>query len=346
MTGLGKLWAGKVFGTNTGNVFVELTGEGPEISGLMRFLDDRFGPVVYELQGEFDDSLEVTGTPRSAPEGVELGDITLSASLTSEGWLRGKWESTLETGGTFTLFPHGASQSAQSTPQEDLAEQFYFQTVEVGSLTLFADQIRALISKMAIDFDDSSRVIATYNDGGPDVTRFADDFIKRFKEIPKLKRLRLFIQEPDTQDVNKSVTIDVSADGPNQVVVQGVRESWVVGKATALAATLRRNESSIVTNYKRFGLNINSLVLLSAVVLAPEITSLISRIVFIAAIGGLLGILYWVHRNFISNAEIVLATPTPSLWDKWKPSLVSWFVAVTASLTAALIFWNLTGNAA
>ena len=95
MTGLDKIWAGRIYGTNTGNLFIEFDRTGPDVSGTLRLNDPIYGVAVYAIQGTFDESLLVTGKPLSAKEGVELGEISVEARLTSEGHLRGRWESTL-----------------------------------------------------------------------------------------------------------------------------------------------------------------------------------------------------------------------------------------------------------
>jgi hypothetical protein len=49
MSRIGTLWAGKIYGTNTGNVFVELNPTDGKFSGTLRLSDDRFGLSAYSL---------------------------------------------------------------------------------------------------------------------------------------------------------------------------------------------------------------------------------------------------------------------------------------------------------
>ena len=43
MATIGRLWAGRVFGTNTGNLFVELETTADELRGTLRFMDNLLG---------------------------------------------------------------------------------------------------------------------------------------------------------------------------------------------------------------------------------------------------------------------------------------------------------------
>lgn len=106
---IGRRWAGKVFGTNTGNLFVSLEGDDTALRGKLRILDDRFGIAVYSVTGTFDEQqLTFNGKPETVPaqDGTTHGDLKATAKFNAKGELRGDWESTLGTAGTFVLFPH------------------------------------------------------------------------------------------------------------------------------------------------------------------------------------------------------------------------------------------------
>ncbi len=62
-TSIGKLWVGKLFGTNTGNLFIEFKETEPGIQGFVRVMDDKFGITVYEVTGAFTDRLRITSKP-------------------------------------------------------------------------------------------------------------------------------------------------------------------------------------------------------------------------------------------------------------------------------------------
>ena len=113
MTQLGKLWAGRVYGTNTGNLFVEFDEVEAQVVGRLRFLDALAGIAVYSVKGTFADRLVLTGELVQGGEPENHGTLTIDARLTSDGHLRGTWNSTIGTGGTFELLPHDRRQLEQ-----------------------------------------------------------------------------------------------------------------------------------------------------------------------------------------------------------------------------------------
>lgn len=341
---LGKFWAGRVYGTNTGNIFLSLEQNQDNLTGTLRFLDDQFGVAVYRVSGVYNDKVQIVGTPEKAHERVELGEIKIESSLTPEGNLKGSWESSLGTAGLFVLYPHGEGQREVAENFEGVPEQFYTQNISLGSLTLFEQDIQKLIHNVLVDFE-TGRAVVTYNDGGPDVTRYADVFLETPPDTSELKYLKIFVQEPDVHGVNKIVNVEISAFGSNEIRVQGVRESWVIGKSSSLENYLKKFESSLVTTYKKFGLNLNQIIFLAMLVVIPDIDSIQNRGIFVVAIFILLSVFLWTHSKFIPNAKINLTKPKASFIERIWPTVTSWVVAASASLVAALIFWWLVGDA-
>jgi hypothetical protein len=70
MNSISGNWAGRIYGTNTGNLFLELDQKGEKITGHGRFLDDKFGLVIYGLSGEITSQIILTGRPENHPDGV------------------------------------------------------------------------------------------------------------------------------------------------------------------------------------------------------------------------------------------------------------------------------------
>lgn len=118
MANIGRNWNGHVYGTNTGNVAVTLDGEDEALTGVIRLSDNQHGVIVYEVAGKFDDgSIALTGKSQGkVPEGVIVGELTVTGALTPEGRIDGEWSTTIGTGGTFQLWPHNY-QVRQVTPE-------------------------------------------------------------------------------------------------------------------------------------------------------------------------------------------------------------------------------------
>jgi len=91
-------------------------------------------------------------------------------------------------------------------------------------------------------------------------------------------------------------------------------------------------------------LNINAIIILAMLVAIPEISSWFRRAIFVVAVYILLIFLLQLHSKFIPNTVIYLSKQKPSFFKKSWPTILSWLIAVSSSLVAALIFYLLTRN--
>lgn len=346
MGSLTKLWAGRIYGTNTGNIFISLEETGPALKGTLRLNDPQFGVAQYALEGSYDEQIVFKGTPITKPnDGIGFGIIEATAYLTPEGNLRGQWVSTLGTGGTFDAYPHEQDSASQSQGNNSsVPEQFYTHNITLGAVTLYEADVRALIANVSKDFV-SGRPIVTYSTGAAEVTKYAEDFLSEISGLGVVSFLKVNIQEPEAHGINKVVVVEFNAYGLNVIRAQGVNESWVIGRAEALGASLRRHKDTLVTTYKRFGLNINEVIFMAVLVAIPEIDSWLYRALFVATVFALLTGLLKLHSRFITNARIHLGTVSPSRISRHFPSILSWFFGILATVIASLIYTWLMGQA-
>ena len=344
MADLGRLWAGAAFGTNTGKLAVELNSDGPELVGTLRFLDDRFGICVYAVTGKFEDSkLELTGSATQAADGVETGDITINGSLSANGELRGEWASALGTGGTFVLFPHDPVpepvRQSGVTP-----EQIHTVRRTVGSVILDADDVLELIGFIARDFSfPPGRVVVTYQERGTLISRYASDFEADCSRLGEKRYLKLFVQEPDMYGINRAAVVELSDIGSNEVRVEGVQETWVVGKAEGLASQLKRYERLFTTTVRKIGFNITTLLVVGAVIMLPEL-SLTRRVVFAIFIWLLVWVVIRLHAKLVPNAILYLSGRKPTFVQKMRPQIISFLIALTSSVVAAVAYGLISGE--
>lgn len=344
MPTLGKLWAGRVFGTNTGNLFVELDSSGDRVAGTVRLMDTQFGLTVYKVTGSFDGTLRLKGEPTQVQDGVIAGALDITATLTPEGNLRGQWKSSLGTGGTFEAYPHDVLPPDQRAASPlTIPEQFFTSNVSLGAIRLYAKDLWELVAFIRKDFV-VGRPVVTYTVRGNEATKYFEDFQKEATTFGDLRRIKINIQEPEAHGINKVVTIELNPTGQNEIRAQGINESWVVGKAEAIARTLRPFERGLVTTYKKFGLTLNQGIFLAMLVFIPAIESFWQRGVFVAVVVALLNVLYWLHSKFIPNTIIYLGEKEPTVFQRVWPSILSWLAAATASLAAAYVFYLLTRN--
>ncbi len=266
----------------------------------------------------------------------KIGILTLEAILTPQGQLRGKWETTIGTGGTFNAFPHDffPVHFDSITP-----EQIHAKNIDIDSIRLFMVDIKQLFNQIKKDFT-SSRLIVTYNiNYGSEITKYEEDFLKDAQHLDILNYLRMHIQEIESNGIARTVTIELRAHGANSLRVQGVQESWVIGKAEGLAIFLKKYKIALITAYKKFGLNIGALIFMAMLVIIPSINSTIFRGLFVLFIFLLLQIFVWVHSRFIPNAYICMKEKKPIWLERYWPNLVSWGAGIASTVIAGLIYY-------
>lgn len=335
---IGRLWAGQIYGTNTGNVFAEFTSEKGEVSGTIRLLDDRHGPVVYQVTGTFDGTaIELSGSATQQEEEVETGTISVEGTLTAEGQIRGKWSSSLGTGGIFQLFPHDQPETRKPTAG-DLPEQLYTASRTVGALRIYPEDLRVLTDSLRKDFP-QGRIVATYHEPGNPypVSKYWSDFEQAYSRLDKLLYLKLVVQQHEAHGINRYAMIELSATGKNQVLVQGIQEPWVRGKSEEIVSLLGLSEKSFSTTVRRYGLNLNGALLIGALVFLPEL-SLERRAVFLLFVVIAIGTIAKMHERYIPNVMIILSKVKPNTFIRAWPQILSWLITVSATLTAAIVY--------
>jgi hypothetical protein len=342
MSSIGKLWAGRLFGTNMGNLFVETSSTNGEFTGTVRFMDDRFGLVIYAITGTFDGTnVQFTGKCTQSPEGVVNGEISARGTLTPEGQLRGQWSSTIGTGGTFILHPHDSSSGNEITPGL-LPERMHTATRSIGAIRLYAEDVQELIGFLSKDFN-QGRVVVTYRERGSEVSRYASDLQNDLARLGKLRYLKLLIQEPEAYGINRLAIVELNANGTNEIRVQGVQESWVIGKAESVASLLRLHQKTLSTTFRSFGLNIKGLLALGTLVALPEL-SIGKRIIFVAVVAIIAWLIVQAHTRFIPNVLVYLSPRLPNAIERAWPQLLSWLIAVTSALVASIAYGVLKGE--
>ncbi|MGH1399398.1 MAG: hypothetical protein ACRBCT_09310 [Alphaproteobacteria bacterium] len=334
-------WNGKIYGTNTGNVSIQLTQTGNRLEGKVRLMDDAFGVVVYDATGEANDNVNLHLNPVQFPEGIEVRDVTVTATLNERGHLQGEWESELGTGGTFLTFPHGSVN--QPANHATAPEQLYNKSVPVGSVRLYGDDIEKLIQAVQKDFV-QGRAVITYDFRGHKIIKYAEDFLKEIVEIDRLKALTINIQEPESNGINRSVTIELAEFHGSVIRVSSPNETWVIGKAETLKKIMQDYESSIVTNYRKYGLDFNFIIFLLMLVVMPEIENWPERLGFVLGVFTILSALLLLHRKFIPNTIINKSKKNTGWLKRIWPSILSWVMTTGGALIAGLLLHLFTGG--
>ena len=306
-------------------------------------MDTVFGLVIYEIKASFDGgTLVLEGDPKQAPNGIETGRITAKATLTPQGNLHGQWHSPLGTAGTFELYPHDAAPIDHGNQAGlPIPEQVHTSRQSVGAVRLYTEDVHELVQVVQKDFV-VGRLIVTYKSQGIENTRYFENFEKEAPNLGEIQYLKLSIQEPEAHGINKLAVIELDCQGRNDVIVQGIYESWVIGKAETLTRQLRRHEKGLVTNTKRYGLGLNQLLIVAMLVLFPEVEPLWRRGIFAVVVIGLTFAHVWAHWRFLPNVVVYMSSRKTSALTRAWPSILSWVITATASLAAALVFYLLT----
>ena len=130
-------------------------------------------------------------------------------------------------------------------------------------------------------------------------------------------------------------------------MVQGIHESWVIGKAETLARQLRQHQRNFVTNIRNWGVGLNIvLIVVVMLVFLPAVESISGRAFLVALVSGLFAILMRVHKRFLPNFVVTISQSKPGFLARSWPVMLSWLLAASASLAAAYAFYLLTRNPA
>lgn len=332
-------WAGRLYGTNTGNLFCDLELNNDQIIGTARLNDDLHGLVIFSVSGKLDTIVEIKLTQYSENEVLsDSAIIDAKLRIQNDGSILGEWISKNGHAGTFDLFPHKNIETKDS-PLEP--RQIFSKTIKLGSIRLFRKDIQEIISYVRKDFPDS-RLIVTYNKYGSEIIKFADDFLDDLDEIRELRGIQFSIQDIPSKQVRRYINIDLFNRTESEIRISGANESWVLGKTEALKILFSQFTNKVVTNYKRYGLTLNSIIFFIMLILIPEIDTISKRTVFVVSVIFLLSILYLVHKRFIPNTIIFLTNTKPNVWKRMWPSILSWLIAATSALFAMWLFRYLT----
>lgn len=328
-----RLWAGRAYGTNTGNLFAELDGDDTALSGTLRLNDTVSGLTVYRVQGRFDKNrIELTGEPAHEINGVILGRLTANATLNTRGELVGEWRTDIGTAGTFVLFPHNNSQMIVA--QDTMPDQLHTARHYFGAIEIEREQINSIAEEIQRDFR-IGKVVVTFV-AGTEQSRFFEDFKALNITVKRADFIKIFVQEPEPGGTNRVVSIEF---GPqmNLVMTQSSDETKALGALEKLKRDLHRYERSYATNIKRFGFGINQLLIVWAIIYIPSLQSLRDRAIFMAGVLLLILSVNQLHKRYLPLAAIYLTKKPIGLLTRIGPSVASWLIAVIATVAAALL---------
>jgi len=340
-------WAGRIFGTNTGNIAIKFEESEPALKGTLRLLDDTYGVAVFDITGtKGEGSIRFDGVPVASVEGVVMGDITAQASFGDKCELVGEWSSSIGTGGTFVVHPHHASGNARdgieysSHVAASVPEQIHAHSAVLGSLSLYSDDIRMLIENMEKDFS-NPRPVVTFSNGKGETIKFAEEFREDLAKAHTLTYLQVQVQERELNGINKIVVVELRRHGVNEIRAQGSNESWVIGRVESIATMLNQNRNWLVSSYKRLGGWFSRFLFYCMIVFIVGIESWEARALLAFGVLLFLALFDWVHGRLVPNSVIRLGGFRPTWLTKYWPSVLSWTLTIVSAVLASLIFWKI-----
>lgn len=331
-----KRWAGRVWGTNLGNVFVILDGGDDALTGTLRMNEPGVGIAVYNVQGAFDaPTLTIQGEPQAQIEGVELGQLSVTGTMNAKGEIHGDWQTTIGSAGTFVLFPHAADEQADDVQQ---AEQFHTARFNFGAIEIDKDQITEIAENIRREFPS---VIVTVV-AGTEQARYLQDFKLLQYTVDRAEIMKIFAQKSDGTGANQVVSIEF---GPhvNSAMTQGANEAWVLGQLETLKRDLKRYERTYITNFKRWGIGINQVMLLAAIVFLPSLGRLMDRAILMGVVLALIFGVNWLHSRYVPFAAIYLRKKKKGWFGNAWPSVASWGIGIVAAIIGTLAAAYLQG---
>lgn len=333
---LTKRWAGRAWGTNIGNVFVTLEGEDSSLTGTLRMNEEGVGIAVYAVQGSFESpKLNLVGQSQSQIAGVEFGQLTVTGSMNAKGELHGDWQTTVDSAGTFTLYPHTGGELPSEVQK---AEQLHTARYNFGAMEIDKNQIADIADTIRRDFPS---VIVTVI-AGTEQARYLEDF-KQFQfAVDRAEVIKIFAQKPDGSGLNQVVSIELGPQA-NSAMTQGANEAWVLGQLETLKRDLKRFDRTYITNFKRWGIGINQVMLLAAIVFLPSLSGLKDRAILMGVVLALVFGVNWLHSRYVPFAAIYLREKRKGWLGKAWPRVASWGIGIMASVLAVLAAAYLQG---
>jgi hypothetical protein len=337
---IGNKWAGKLYGTNTGNLFATLEGDDASLIGKLHLNDPVSGLVVYAITGTFDGQrLYFQGEPEELIEGVELGKLEAKALFNSRGELEGEWTTSIGSAGTFVLFPHDRI----SEPEEEAGvrqEQLHTARYNFGAVAVDREQITALAEEVQSDFKQMQVVVTVV--AGTEKSRFLNDFKNATFKHERAILFKIFARERHPSGIDRIVIIEFGPE-VNFAMTQGEDEAWVLGMLEKIKNSVDHLERRYATNFKKFGFGINQLLFVGAIVYLPSLTNLWFRAALMAGVLVIIGLVTWAHGRYLPFAALFLGNKPKGFITKSFPSALSWIIAVTSAVAATLLATYLQG---
>ncbi len=163
-----------------------------------------------------------------------------------------------------------------------------------------------------------------------------DDFDEKVGQIKgRVSSVVLYCLKAEPQNLNSLIRFEFGPSG-NFLMVQGPDESWVLGVLEKFKQYMVGSIHFYATQYKKFGITFNQLLIFAVIIYLPSIENIYSRYVFSFLAIVLLFFFHWLHDSFVPYSSIQLKET-----KKEKPFIQSMASSILIRVIAALILGGL-----
>lgn len=224
------------------------------------------------------------------------------------------------------------------------SEKIYIENITLGPVSLFLDDLKQLFQEIKKEFTTGQLFVIYKNSSGTRVFGSAENFLKEIDHLNILNELTIYIEEPRKEDsIKKQVRVELGVLD-NRISVQGVPESWAVGKGKILTSILKTHQNPWKTKYKRFGLGLNTLVFAIMLAVIPSISTWEERVVAIFLVFSVLVLHLWLRTRLVPMTKIKLKDEKANWFVRRWPSILSWLGTLLASLIVLAVSYYLKIN--
>src|SRR6185312_9605775 len=199
----------------------------------------------------------------------------------------------------------------------------------------------AIVSRLSQTIPSPAQVVITAELDGNDVTQFADVFLKRTDLPNSLRHLKLNISDSG-QPFARSIFFVISNREGCRFNVQSDDRTWTNGAYASLLELSNRYVSKGLVLFQRYGLNLNGLIFLAALVMLPSLP-IVPRIIFLFGVIALLFAFKRLHDSFI-RTRVYLDDRTRFTLMREYPAILSAVIASAIIGLVSLLFKALSSN--
>jgi len=207
-------------------------------------------------------------------------------------------------------------------------------------LEIYKKDIRKIIEILEDLVGKSGSLVVTEYRKGIKITKFAVDYLKADSYQSNIDCLS-FTAQIIMPSFTNTITLNINRSNPSNIISQSANQSWSQSAPLLLKEYLEQKQNKPLGFYKRYGLEINSILFLTLLVILPSLT-ISQRAIFM--VGFLVfAISYKIFYRKISQT-IINQTNDEPITFKDKFPIVYYTAATLFSAALGFIGSHLTGR--